>query len=230
MPYHPEPTSIELESVEALFGVYPGLRADLRERLVTLFRDLRALTIRVLEGTGPDMHEGAMVLLGMLSHTNLWLLGAVQQLTQGNGALWSACIRGLMEAFGAIALVTETPDRIVAFVDRGVKAGKLRAAAERARPGLGGDIDRLSRIVHPGDRAVFAPYTAINDAKRHAVFIYGPSQFPTAETQEGGIVVVNIGDLIVDAVRSLLDRHPDVLGKGKIFMQKLRDNEVSFDP
>ena len=27
-----------------------------------------------------------------------------------------------------------------------------------------------------------------------------------------------------------IHRHPDVLGKGKIFMQKLRDNEVSFDP
>jgi len=105
---------------------------------------------------GNEFKAGRVVIMGLINHTHHLLVGGLQALEAGNGHVWSACARGLVETFGGCELISESPAKAPNFLDKGIPAGKLRNAAEKAHPGLGHDIDRLNKMVHPVSRAIYA--------------------------------------------------------------------------
>src|ERR1700737_3338513 len=115
-----------LEILEQKFGIE-------REIVIAFAASLRAFSelFRTLIHDGePDFKAGRVVLIGLINHAHHLLIGGLQALEVGNGAVWSACVRGVMEVFGAGVLISEHPGSAPSYLDY-VKAGRLRAAAER---------------------------------------------------------------------------------------------------
>jgi hypothetical protein len=134
----------------------------------------------------------------------------------GNGPVWSACVRGLMETFGACVLISEHPGSAPNYLQH-IKAGKLRAAAERAKPGLGRDIDRLNQIVHPVSGAIYAGFKPIDAEARIARVRFGMQPPDQEEGTEGIVVLANMAALLVEKLTDLLSS-PEVLSAGKRIM------------
>jgi hypothetical protein len=166
-----------------------------------------------------DFHAGRVVLMGLISHTHLLMTGGLQSLEVGNGSVWAACFRSLIEVFGALVLIEENPDRISNHLDH-VKPGKLRAAAERACPGLGGDLDRLNSVVHPGPGAILSTSSTIVDPiSREVNFQYGLRKPAQIEGREGLNCLANIAIQILHKVEAL-SRLDKVMTKGKIILRR----------
>jgi hypothetical protein len=169
-----------------------------------------------------DFSAGRVVIIGLINHTHNLLIGGLQALEAGNGAVWSACLRGLMETFGACVLISEEPMKAPSFLEGGKKtisAGKLRSAAERGKKGLEKDISRLNKIVHPDVNAIFASFTIAN-AKENIIKAHFGLQPPTAEDgREGVIILANMAALLEQRFAELVSRE-DVLSSGKLLMQR----------
>lgn len=153
----------------------------------------------------------------------------VQQLSLGNGHVWSACYRGLIETFGAAVYLDEKPDSVVALVQHGIKAGKLRAAAETGCSGMANDLDRLNAIVHPGGRSVFAGAKVTNETTREVYFRLGLDDFDADDIEEGATVTRNICTLVLRRLETLLDGHPELLSAGKV-IATWPDDDVAAEP
>lgn len=126
-----------LEALEQRFGIE-------RETVIAFATSLEALSelFQILASGGePDFKAGRVVLIGLVNHAHHLLIGGLQGLDAGNGPVWSACLRGLMEVFGACVLISDRPGSAPNYLEH-IKAGKLRSAAERGHPGLGKDLDR----------------------------------------------------------------------------------------
>jgi hypothetical protein len=187
-----------------------------RERVVGLALSLNDIT-RLFEevaGDGTDeFRAGRVVLAGFLNHAHHLLNGGLQALLVGNAPVWSACVRGLMETFGACVLISEQPEKAPNYLEH-VKAGQLRAAAERGRTGLGSDIDRLNQIVHPVSGAIFANIVPISLDERSVSIRFGLHARTPDESREGFVVLANLATLLAEKLEHLRSR-PEVLSSGK---------------
>jgi hypothetical protein len=210
-----EPFSDERDVLEGLERAFT-LERDLVIGIAQDFNALASMFEKVATDGENEMAAGRVVVLGLINHTHQLLIGGLHSLQVGNGHVWSACVRGLMEIFGACVLILENPQIAPNFLQH-VKAGKLRAAAERGKPGLGTDIDRLNEIVHPGPRAILAGIKAADVETRSAHFHFGLKLPTVYEGREGVIVLGNLADLIVGKLNALSSKSEALLsGKTKV--------------
>lgn len=168
-----------------------------------------------------NFKAGRVVVMGLINHTHHLLAGGLQALEVGNGAVWSACVRGLMETFGACVLISEKPARTPNFLknsNSGITAGQLRNAAEREQKGLANDISRLNKIVHPAVNAIFASLKIVDANAGISQTRFG-LQPPTAEEgREGVIVLANMAAFLEQQFVKLVSRE-EVLSSGKLIMK-----------
>ena len=109
-----------LETLERDFGVE-------RETVVGFAQSLNALRKifeKVLGSAGDEFRGGRIVIMGFINHAHHLLAGGLQALGDGNGVVWSACVRGLMETFGACVMISERPESVANHLEH-VSAGKL---------------------------------------------------------------------------------------------------------
>jgi hypothetical protein len=211
-----------LESLEAKFQ----LERELVVGIALSLEALRASFERVVhEGEG-EFRQGRVAVAGFINHAHHLLIGGLNALDQGNGPVWSACFRGLIETYGACVLVREKPGCAPKFLGDRIKAGQLRAAAERGCPGLGGDIDRLNNIVHPASGAVFAGFRAVDTDERKAVLRYGCEQPERNDGREGVIVLGNLANEIGTKLEEL-SAESAVLNAGWIVIMRTKSSETS---
>ena len=184
------------------------------DELTNLFKE-------IAYGPEKQFHAGRVVLLGLSNNAHHLLNGGMQALQVGNGVVWSACVRGLIEIYGACILISEHPGKAPNLLEY-VKAGKLRAAAERECHGLKGDIDRLDQIVHPLSGAIYAGVKPIC-TERHTVNVGFGLKIPTIEeAREATTVLANMATLIIEKLRALSVRN-EVLSAGKLVMIRSDD-------
>ncbi len=204
-----------LETLRQSYGLDGGMVTGFGIVLCRLAR----LFEKISHGPGRDFRAGRVVLMGLIAHAHLLITGGLQSLEAGNGSVWSACFRGLIEVFGALALMEESPDKAPNFLEH-VKPGRLRAAAERACPGLGNDIDRLNSVVHPGPGAILCASSTIADAdSREVTFLYGLREIAPNEGREGTNCLANIAHRILHKAEALA-RSNEVIGKGKLILRR----------
>lgn len=130
-------TESELKVVEELRPKYSSLPTDLLENLEGLLRQTRILLTRVAENAKDELRESHHALMGIVCRTRHLLLGGVQQITNPNKHVWGACLRGLIETFGAIAWVSEKLVRLPALIQRdGPRLGSLLNVAYKGIQGL----------------------------------------------------------------------------------------------
>jgi hypothetical protein len=210
MPYE----RVSLERLEHQFTVE-------REIVIAFAISLQAfskLFQTLVQDGETEFRAGRVVLVGLVNHAHQLLIGGLHALEIGNGAVWSACVRGLMEVVGAGVLISEQPLSAPNHLEH-VKAGKLRAAAERGQPGLGKDIDRLSQAVHPASRAILAGFHPADEEELTANLRFG-LRLPTAEEgREGVIVLARLAKIIVEQFESLA-ANPKVVTSGRIVMHR----------
>lgn len=201
-----------LETLERAFGVE-------RETIVGFAQSLNALRTffeEVVGGSGQEFRAGRVVIMGLINHAHQLFAGGLQALEAGNGVVWSACVRGLMETFGACVMIAEKPKSVTNHLEH-VPAGKLLNAAERGQPGLGADIRRLHKIVHPGSGAIYSGFKVVHDKDRAVEFRFGLRQPEPSEGREGVIVLANLA-LHLEAKLETLARNEEVLSAGKVVM------------
>lgn len=206
-----------LEALERSFAID-------REIVVALAKSLNELSNLFKEivcGSERQFNEGRVVLMGLSNHTHCLLNGGMQALQVGNGAIWSASVRGLIEIYGACILISEHPDTAPNFLEH-VKAGKLRAAAVRVKPGLKNDIYRLNQIVHPSSGAIYAGVKPIC-TERHTVNVGFGLKIPAIEdAREATTVLADMMTSIIEKLRELSARN-EVLSAGKPTMIRSDD-------
>ena len=129
-----------------------------------------------------------------------------------------------METFGACVLISERPQTAPNYLGLGNKPGRLRAAAERAQPGLANDISRLNEIVHPGSRAILSGFQVMDVEQRTLGALYGLRRPSQAEAKEAVTVLANLATLIGDKLEAL-SRMPVVVYSGKVTGRKPADNQ-----
>lgn len=212
-----------LESLEAKFS----LDRELVVRLALSLRMLCELFECVVLPGEASFRQGRVVVAGLINHSQHLLVGGLAALDQDNGHVWSLCVRGLIETLGACVMVGDQPGTAANFLNDRVKAGRLRAAAERARPGLGRDLDRLNNIVHPASRAILAGFRVVEPSSRKTEFAYGLRQSDTDEGREGVAVLANLADEIC-AKLAPLTATSAVLCAGSIVMERA-DNKTNGD-
>ena len=201
-----------LETLEREFGIE-------RETVVGFAQSLNALTKvfeKMLGGAGQEFRDGRIVIMGFINHAHHLLVGGLQALEAGNGRVWSACVRGLMETFGACVMIFEKPDSVTNHLEH-VTAGKLYSAAERGRPGLGADIKRLHKIVHPASGAICSGFKVVDDKKRYVEFSFGLHRPEPSAGREGVVVLANLALLLEEKLEALANNQT-VLSAGKVVM------------
>jgi hypothetical protein len=211
-----------LESLEAKFQ----LEREIVVGIALSLQALRASFERVVHDGEADFRQGRVGVAGFINHAHHLLIGGFNALDQGNGPVWAACFRGLIETFGACVLVREKPGRAPTFLGDRIKAGQLRTAAERGRSGLGGDIDRLNNIVHPASGAVFAGFRAVDATDRTALLRYGCEQPEREDGREGVIVLGNLASELGTKLEELSEDSA-VLKAGRIVIRRTRSSKTS---
>ena len=177
---------------------------------------LRRLFEQVVSPPEAEFKAGRVVIMGLINHVHCLLVGGVRAIEAGNAAVWSACVRGLIETFGACVLISERPGTVPSYLEH-VSPGKLYAAAERARPGLGGDIKRLHKIVHPMSGAIFAGSTPVNEDTKTAVFSFRLTPPSASDGRTGIAILANLATLTARSFEDLVSNYP-VLSAGKVIM------------
>jgi hypothetical protein len=207
-----------LETLEQRFGLEHktvlGFESDL-EAFCNLF-------LTLADNEEGEVRSGRIVLIGLANHTHHLLVGGLHALEVGNGPVWSACVRGLIEVFGATVLISENPLAAPNYLDH-VKAGKLRNAAERAHPGLAKDIDRLNKIVHPSFGAFLAGLRPLDEAEQTAELRFGLRPPSAEEGAEGILVLRNMAKMIVEKLEVLASKS-DVLASGRVILSSCRES------
>ena len=213
--------SYERRTLESLEQMY-HLDRELVVGLALSLNSLKDLFVQAIENANGEFRAGRVVIIGLVNHAHHLLNGGLEALHSGNGTVWSACVRGLMETFGACVLISEKPGTVPNFLEN-IKPGKLRNAAERAKPGLGKDIKRLNEIVHPVSGAIYAGFKIADDETKTAKVVFGIQQLEQDEGTEGFIVLANMADLLVERLTDLFSK-PDVLAFGKKIMVTVSAN------
>lgn len=201
-----------LERLEREFGVE-------RETIVGFAQSLNALASifeKLLGGVCHEFRGGRIVIMGFINHAHQLLAGGLQALEVGNGVVWSACVRGLMETFGACVMISEKPESVTNHLEN-VPAGKLLNAAERGRPGLGRDIRRLHKIVHPGSGAIYSGFKVVDDKEQFVDFKLGLRKAEASDGREGVNVLANLA-YCLQVKLEVLANTEKVLSAGKVVM------------
>jgi hypothetical protein len=209
--------SYESRVLEFLEREY-SLDSELVNGFASSLVDLRTLCRQVALPADGEFRAGRIVTMGLTNNVHLLLIGGLRSLEDGNGVVWSQSVRALMEIMGACMLIQEKPAYAPTLLDH-IKAGKLYAAAERARPGLSSDIKRLHTIVHPGAGAIYVGHRIANEHDRNAVFTYGLLRYPQDEVCEGATVLGNMAFYIVEKLK-LIVSDTTALSMGKIIMKR----------
>lgn len=201
-----------LETLEREFGVERQTVVGFAQSL----NALRRLFEKVVSGPEHEVRDGRVVIMGFTNHVHHLLAGALQALEAGNTVVWSACVRGLIETFGACVMISERPESVTNHL-RDVSAGKLYNAAERGSPGLGGDIKRLHKIVHPASGAVYSGLKVVDDKERSVDFRLGLRHPEPNEGREAVTVLANLAAFLEEKLTALAN-NPKVLSAGKVVM------------
>ncbi len=201
-----------LETLEHEFGVE-------RKTVVSFAQSLNALRRifeKVVGEAGHEFRGGRIVIMGFINHAHQLLAGGLQALEAGNGVVWSACVRGLMETFGACVMISERPESVTNHLEN-VPAGKLLNAAERGKAGLGADIRRLHKIVHPGSGAIYSGFKVLDDKEQFVEFKLGLRKAEPTDGREGVTVLANLA-YCLEARLDALANSEKVLSAGKVVM------------
>lgn len=201
-----------LETLEREFGVERETAVGFAQSL----NALRRIFEKVLGGPEHEFRGGRVVIMGFINHAHHLLAGGLQALEAGNGVVWSACVRGLMETFGACVMISERPESAANYLED-VSTRKLYNAAERGRPGLGSDIKRLHKIVHPASGAVYSGFKVLNEKERSLVFKLGFRQLEPNEGREAVTVLANLAAFLEEKLEALANDQK-VLSAGKVVM------------
>lgn len=185
-----------LDSLQREFGI----ESEIIDGFAQSLNAFRKICDKVVKGTRDEFRAGRVVVMGLTNHAHHLLAGGLQALEVGNGVVWSNCVRGLMETFGACVMISERPAAVTAHLDH-VPAGKLLNAAERGLPGLGPDIRRLHKVVHPGSGAMFAGFESVDDKGHLADFEFGLRHPKPSDGREGMIVLANLAYYLTNEVR-----------------------------
>src|ERR1035437_8904199 len=108
-------SSVHLMQYEVDSLQWVAANFDVEEEVIQGFgSSLNALALNYLAllKDAPEYREGRVVMLGLLNHAHHLLAGGLTALQSGNGIVWSACLRGLIEIFGASVLIREKPGKI----------------------------------------------------------------------------------------------------------------------
>lgn len=208
-----------LETLEREFGVEAEIIAGFAQSLNVL----RKICDRVLKGTRNEFRAGRVVVVGLTNHAHHLLVGGLHALEVGNGVVWSNCVRGLMETFGACVMISERPAAVTAHLDH-VPAGKLLNAAERGLPGLGPDIRRLHKVVHPGSGAIFAGFESVEDKGQLANFEFGLRRPKPSDGREGMIVLANLAYYLQMKLEDIANDEK-ALSAGKVVMVRSDESQ-----
>jgi hypothetical protein len=203
-----------LKAIEKQFSLERELAVGLAEDLSSLTRFYEL----IVSGPELEFRAGRIVVMGLINHAHSLIVGGLQAVEAGNGAVWSACFRGLIETFGACVLLSERPGTAPNYLEQ-IKPGKLYSAAERAIPGLKGDLARLHQIVHPASGAIFAGIQSRDEVAKTAVFKFGLFPPSNSEAREGIIVLSNLADSLVKQFSKLASSGA-VLSAGKVVMDR----------
>ena len=191
------------------------------EVIVGFAEDLASLA-RLFEefvpSPGSEFRAGRVVVMGWTNHVHSLLNGGMQAILMGNAAVWSSCVRGLIETFGACVLITERPGTAPNFLEH-VSAGQLNTAAERGKSGLAGDLKRLHQIAHPASGAIYAAATVTDAASKRAVFRFGLWPVEREDGVEAVIVLANLADLLVKKLADLATNEA-VLSSGAVILDR----------
>lgn len=205
-----------LEVLALTFTLEPELTAGFAIDL----NQLANLFTKIISCPESDFRARRVVVMGLINHAHSLLAGGLQALQAGNPAVWSGCVRGLMEIFGACVLISERPDTASNYLDDKISAGKLYNAAARAHSGLERDIKRLHLIVHPASGAIFAGSRFMDKDTNTAIFAFGLRPLAVFDGREGVIVLANMANLITEKLNDLTLNHK-VLSTGKIIVTRL---------
>src|SRR5271169_1139873 len=97
-----------------------------RQGLERSFDLLRTLFQKIIKERDTELRAGHVVILGFINHTHHLLIGGLQSVRDGNGPVWSLCVRALMETFGACVLILERPHTAPNYLTERRQAGKFR--------------------------------------------------------------------------------------------------------
>jgi hypothetical protein len=193
---------------------------ELEEDIVQGFGEsLNALAVFYLGAltNAPEHREGRVVMMGLLNHAHHLLAGGLQSLESGNANIWSACVRGLIEVFGATVLIREQPGKVVNHLGQ-LSAGKLYSAAARMRPGFKDDLERLHSAVHPGSSSMYAGVEPTDYESREVRLEFGLRRLKKEEGREAVIVLANMARLLEESFRDLAT-DSKVLSTGCVVMR-----------
>jgi hypothetical protein len=182
---------------------------------------LRKSFQKIINSSNGELRAGHVVILGFINHAHHLLVGGLRSVLDGNGPLWSLCVRALMETFGACVLILERPQTAPNYLTIRGQAGKYRSAAERVQPGLAKDIRRLDEIAHPGSRAILAGFHVADVEKRMVNIVFGLSPPAASEAREGVRVLANLAVLISDNLARLSTLSDVLLSGGVIVSNRL---------
>jgi hypothetical protein len=207
-----------LKAVEQKFSLERELTVGFAEDLKSLAR----LYELIVSGPELEFRAGRIVVMGLINHAHSLIVGGLQAVEAGNGAVWSACFRGLIETFGTCVLISERPGTAPNHLEQ-IKPGKLYSAAERALPGLQGDLARLHQIVHPASGAIFAGIQPSDEQAKTAFFKFGLCQPSASDGREGVVVLANLADLLTKKFSELTSNNA-VLSAGKVIMDRTKSS------
>jgi len=205
----------EIESLEWVAAKF-GVDDEVIQGFGSSLNALGVLYLAVAKDA-PEYREGRVVMLGLLNHAHHLLAGGLTALQSGNGIVWSACLRGLIEVYGATVLIQEKPGKVVNHLSE-LSAGKLYAAAHRAKPGFKEDLERLHAVVHPGSRSMYVGIEPTDPNFREVRLEFGLRPVKKGDGKEAVIVLANMAGLLEQSLGTLAD-DPQVLGAGKVIMR-----------
>lgn len=205
----------EIESLEWVAANF-GVDDEVTQGFGSSLNALGVLYMAVVEDAS-EYREGRIVMLGLLNHTHHLLAGGLAALQSGNGIVWSACLRGLIEVYGATVLIQEKPGKVVNHLSE-LPAGKLYAAAHRAKPGFKADLERLHAVVHPGSRSMYAGMEPTDPNSREVRLEFGLRPVKKEDGREAVIVLANMAGLLEQSLGTLAN-NPQVLGAGRVIMR-----------
>lgn len=205
-------TDPEMAAIKFLKSTQAALPHSCFLDLADAFAELRRLFPALSHGR--DLHEGGLVLIGLLNHTYNFLLGGLEQISAGNPHQFSASAKGIIEAFGAVVYIEESVGRITTFVSGDIKAGVLYNAANRGEPGILNDLKKLNRIVHPAQGSINSGFR-VEPSGESTVYRMGPQPLHASEALSAARFITKISRLVAARIQKVADEHPDILKSGK---------------
>lgn len=212
----PPPLSTPAEaSLQALRAKDPPpVRGDI-DRLENVFRQM-GLAVAAVIGDSGEVHDGKKAVLGLMARTHDLLLGVTDAVESDNRHVATACLRGLVETFGALVLGSEAADRLPLLVwdDWQPSGKKLADAAARRLPRLESDYKWLNEAVHPGWISLgfsFRPTGEADEEKGVQPLRFNlspPPPFEEHEVEQTVRMAASLGEWVLKEVKDLVEKDP----------------------